>query len=257
MTGASAWIDRWASRLCAFAGVLLLPAALYASFYRIAHSHVFLVDEVEVVGDVQQSEASILEAAGLDRPRNVLSCRRAAMAASIEALPWVIAAEVAVDLRGAVRITVLETELHALAVLDVPTLVDADGTVIRAWQPDDGVVEPILVGLANGDRLDSGRFREANEVLAALAALEPLAPASELHFDPVHGYDVVLRDETRIELGRGRLDARLDRLEDVIVALEDEALEAQTIRFGNNLARVAVTPRGRSAPTDGAADGQE
>lgn len=232
------------------AGAALAPAGVYIGYHEVVNSRWFLVREVVVAGNERVAQDDILAAAGLDRPRNVLTCDAERMATDIEALAWIRDAEVHVARAGLVTIDVEETHYVATAMFDVPTLVDADGVAIRPWTEADGLDVPLLVGFdRDGERITPGSFRAALALMAALDAAG--APAlRELHHDRVNGYRALLDDGTEVRMGRDRFDERAARLMDVYAVLRAQERSAEYVVLeGETLERVAVRLRDDATET--------
>lgn len=228
---------------------IAVPLVLYFGVHGFLNSSHFLVQEVRVSGQEVHTRTEILAAAGLDRPRNLLTCRSEQMARDIEGLTWVREASVR-RLRGRVlEIDVREARWRGTVVAGEPWLVDEGGEPIRVWRPEDGLTRPIVLGVAQA--AESGgpprvtrsaavdalalaeawgeRFPEAERRVAEVEVL----PAGRYRLHTVSGMEVVL--------ARGGLDARLDRMEQILNALgEDEALARRVLLDGARLDRAAV-----------------
>lgn len=245
-------MKRWsamAAGVLTLAGAALAPVGLYVGYHEVVNSRWFIVREVVVAGHERVSEEEILAAAGLDRPRNALTCDAEEMEASVEALPWIRAAEVRVTRGGLVSIEVDETVHVATAMLEEPVLIDAEGVAIRPWAPADGDELPLLVGFERrGDGLAPGPFRAGLQLLAAVDGVG--APAvRELHYDRVNGFRALLEDGTEVRLGADRFDERAARLNDVYAVLRSQGrLADYVVLEGETLDRVAV--RLRDEPTE-------
>ncbi len=232
------------------AGAALAPMGVYVGYHEVVNSRWFLVREVVVAGNQRVAQDDILRAAGLDRPRNVLTCDAERMAADIEALAWIRDAEVHVVRSGLVTIDVEETHHVATVMFDVPTLVDADGVAIRPWTEADGLDVPLLVGFdRDGDRVAPGAFRSALALVDALEAVGAPAPC-ELHHDRVNGFRALLDDGTEVRMGRDRFGERAARLMDVYGVLRAQGRSAEYVVLeGETLERVAVRLRDEATET--------
>lgn len=219
------------------------PIASYFGFHHVVQSRVFLVDEVQVEGLVELSRDEVLAAAGLARPRNVLTCRARSIEAAIHALPWVREVEVQVSLQGRIDIRVREAEAWGIAALDDLMLVDADGGPIRPWVPTDDPALPLVVGVGDGGEIDPAAFADARRVVEAWGTRfdEAGMAVREVHRHPVHGFRVVRADGVEVRIGADRVAERLDRLAEVDAVLRRESRAATRILIeGQDLQRVSV-----------------
>ena len=227
----------------AIAVALAIPVGVYFGFHHVVRSRVFLVQDVQVDGLVQLDRDAVLAASGLDRPRNVLTCRAGRIEHAVASLPWVRGVDARVSLEGRIHISVTEATAWGIVALDDLMLVDADGGLIRPWIPTDDPALPVIVGVGFDGDVDPHAFADARHVVESWDAHFDTADTvlRELHVHPVHGYRVIRADGVEVRLGSDRLDARLARVAEVDAVLGAEAQDATRILLeGDDLQRVSV-----------------
>jgi cell division protein FtsQ len=237
----------WLGRAALVMGALGVPFALYAGLDALLTSRAFLVKSVVVEGNAQNTRGVILQAAGLDRPRNLLGCDAQVMERSIEMLPWISDAAVDVSRAGVVTIRVEEARLFAVATLGAPTLIDIQGVPIRELMPEDTVEAPLLVGFGTPDEegrwvLDEVAFDEVRTLLALVVPLEAtLGRVREVHYSALIGFRIIFDSGLDVRLGRDRFEERVARLQETMAVLTREQRQALSIVLGGaDLDRVVV-----------------
>lgn len=145
----------------AIVAAALVAVVIFGPLLRVHH--------VEVVGNRATPTASIVAAAGLSSQPPMVTMDASAVAARVEALPWVLGAEVTRVWPQTVRITVTErTAVAAVAGQDGLVLVDGAGRILGVDQG--GTLPRLVLGLhagAPGSFLPSG-VRPAAAVAASL-----------------------------------------------------------------------------------------
>ncbi|HXQ19067.1 MAG TPA: FtsQ-type POTRA domain-containing protein [Acidimicrobiales bacterium] len=185
--------------LCALA----VLATLAAIAWPLAHSHYFSARVIVVRGALETPVSEVLAAAGLGTHPAMIDVHPGAAAHSIEALPWVLRATVALDWPDGVRITLSErTAVCAVAHGGGWAEVDRTGRVLAdVATPPPGLVRATLVGATPAP----GRWVAAGSgpALAAAAALPPvLAPqVAMIEAAPGGTVDLGLVDGVRVVLG--------------------------------------------------------
>ncbi len=239
-------------RLAALALAVAVPFAAYHAVGAVTESRLFMVRTVEIAGLDRVSVDEVERAAGLERPRNVLTVDPTVTREAVEALDWVRTAAVEVSLDGRVSIVVEEREERALVLATAPVLIDTRGEVIRQWRPGDPTGLPVLTGMLTDT--PAGLAPDAALVRRAFAILDRLADAldggsvSEIQHRGPHGYLVVLDDGLEVRLGADRLDERIERLGIALAELSSTGRNpTYVVLDGESLDRVAV---GVSTTTD-------
>ena len=237
----------WLGRAALVMSALSVPFILYAGLNALLTSRAFLVKSVVLEGNAQNTRGVILQAAGLDRPRNLLGCDAQAMERSVEMLPWISDAEVEISRSGIITIRVEEARLFAVATLGVPTLVDIEGLPIRELLPEDTLEAPLLVGFGTPTEdgrwvLDEVAFDDARTLLSLIVPLEPsLGWVREVHYSALIGFRMIFDTGLDVRLGRDRFEERVARLQETMAVLAREQREALSIVLGGtNLDRVVV-----------------
>lgn len=237
----------WLGRSAMIVGSCSVPFLLYAGLDALLTSRAFLVKSVVLEGNAQNTRGVILQAAGLDRPRNLLGCDADVMERSIELLPWISDAEVEISRAGVVNIRVEEARLFAVATLGAPTLIDIEGVPIRELMPGDTLEAPLFVGFGTPGEdeqwvLDESAFDEAKTLMSLIVPLEStLGRVREVHYSALIGFRIILDSGLDVRLGRDRFEERVARLQETMAVLAREQRQALSIVLGGtDLDRVVV-----------------
>lgn len=204
--------------LIALVAVLLVAGGVYALNWQGFHPR-----QIDVVGNRIVTRDEILARAGIVRDRNVWLQNPRAIAARIEAIPYIASATVRRRLPAFVTLDVSERVPYAL--VDNGRLrasVDHDLRVVQAGEAARGL--PRLHAAANDD-LTPGRFltdpalhalRDDEDALAAAHV-----PADSLVHDRFGGVIAVLHDGVRVLLGDD--DEDLAKKIGLIAPIRDQA----------------------------------
>ena len=131
------------------ASMVLTVATLLAGFAAYKHattSDYFAVNDFQIKGMRRLSEDDVLKAAGIGKGTNVFRVDCSLAKEMLEQHPWILAAEVLRRLPRSVDIDVTERVAEAVAVFDVPYLVDDQGEVFKRWVLGDPTPAPVLTG---------------------------------------------------------------------------------------------------------------
>ncbi len=106
-------------------------AAMASAGWWAAHSSMFDAHHVVVTGESRLSRADVIRASGIDRSTNVLFADPSAIAAAVEANPWVADATVSRSLPSTITVQITERRpASTVAVGSTWFLVAGDGTVL-------------------------------------------------------------------------------------------------------------------------------
>lgn len=241
--------------LLVLAAVLAIggPAAIYLGTHAFLNSATFLVREVSVVGNVEHSEEELLAVTGLDRPRNVLTCRTGEMERALRGLDWV--REVRVErLRGnRLSIEVREATWQSTLAVGEPWLVGEDGLPIRRWRSEDGSSRPFVLGRTGMSEavIEDGAppTYSVEAVLRAHSLLEVWSDrfdgegmaVMEVEILSAGRYRLALDGGMEIHLSEDDLAARLDRLALVLEQRPGAPARVERVLLdGVNMNRIAV-----------------
>jgi cell division protein FtsQ len=168
---------------------------------------------------------------------------------ALERLPWVANARVRKEFPDTVKVKVEERQVAGLAYMGGLRLVDTRGVPFKALGRGESLDVPIVTGLGSdpGALLpeDHERVREALLIARAYqeAGLERYDRLSEVEVDRLMGFTLVTEAKgTRVPLGEGGIEARLERLREVFELLERQKVQASEIRLDGerSLSRVSV-----------------
>lgn len=243
--------------------IAVLAALGWGAWGLVKRSAHFTLKGVEVDATAHLTPEQIVSIVGLDKPTNAFMFDENAAEQLLLDHPWVSQARITIALPDQVRIEVHEREAAGVVVLDQLYLVDDDGQPFMAARPSDASDLPLLTGL-NRAELDSepdavrARIREGL-ALARRYAHHPLAarrPLSNVHVGLGDRFELQL-EFTRVVLGMGNPNQKLDVLEEVIEALDKRGSDARYILLAEDARRAIVkeVPRDRRSigqPTDAA-----
>ncbi len=193
------------------------------------------IAEIEVSGAKRLTLERVREIAGLKRGQNILTAGLLEARAALLREPWVREARIARHFPDRVRIELLEREAVAQIDLGGLYLVDAQGSVFKRVDPQEGLDLPVITGLQRRDF--EGESPELTERLqTALSLLQsPLlgtdpGELSEIHFDPDLGLTLFLGDPpTAVHLGEGHLKEKLWRFRRTRAELQRRQLRASAL----------------------------
>ena len=228
------------------AGVLggIVASVAGVAVHELAWGESYEVAQVHFDGAQRASPAELRHLADVRSGDHLLSVDLDAVARKVERHPWVVSATARRRLPSTIEVTVVEHEPVMLLALDKLWYVDANGVVFKSASTDD-LDYPVLTGL--DPTLASARPELARAVLlGALRVMDatagrpalPVDDVSEIHHDPVTGFELVLRSGSRVVVGNGPPAPRLDRL---MRLLESGVDLKQPQRIDLDLDNVAVT----------------
>lgn len=212
---------RFAARCVRFVGVMLFFAAASA----FTQSSFFAITEITVQGTRRLSESALISRSGLFPGQVLSSIRPSAVAARLDALPWVAAARVRVRPTG--RVDLVIDERVAIAALPYRAkyiLLDANGVAIETQSTPPAVPVISIEGealpwLRLGDLVPSRKVRDAVQVLV-LMPREEVARGLHLRIDRSGTVSVKTADGVTVLLGPPRgLGARAAVLPQVLAAI--------------------------------------
>jgi cell division protein FtsQ len=187
---------RWMQRLSMVTGIIIVISASVLVAWGLRRylrtSPRFSVRDVPVEGHQRRTPHQLIKRAGLGDGVNIFSIEEAKVATLLEADPWIETAEVAVDLPNTVRISVVEREARALAVLDGQLyLVDTKGNIFKRVVEGDPMDMPVVTGIRPDDiaadrEETTQRVRRSLDLVADLerAGIARRYPIQEVHIDP-------------------------------------------------------------------------
>lgn len=172
------------------------------------NSSVFVVQEVEIVGNHRLIRDEVLELAGLGAPRNVLTCKADDMIADLERNPWIVSATVDVSWQGTVSIEIDERVMAAAAAIDDGYVaLDSSGAVIVSVTRVEALAADYLV-MGYQDMGRTVRARERSRLAIERARYwelhyEELGQIVELHLDNLRGTLWVFADGLSVQWNEG------------------------------------------------------
>jgi len=235
----------------AVTAVALLVAVLALLERHIKTSKSFAIEQIEVIGNEQLTNAQVLRAAGLAVGQNVFSVGPEQARANLLREPWIEAADVRRRLPGRFSIEVRERHAVALLASGQLQLVSDEGTVFKALEANDPSDLPVISGLEPNLRtqdeqalssslLDSVALLHAYQD-AGLARREPI---SEIHVDNDRGLSLYVgSDAMYVRLGKGPFRQKLERMREVLTRLAKDKARAAYVYLDNQRRQDRVVAR--------------
>jgi cell division protein FtsQ len=237
--------------LASIAGVVF---AVRAIVRHVIASPRFAVRELRIAPTAHVSEAEIAVLAGVHPGDRLLAVDPDAVAAALATHPWIASARVRRELPSVLSISVVERHAVASALIGALYLLDDAGRPFKRATNDEADGLPVITGVTREEyaamrATSEAVFREALALAAAYGARER-PKLSEIHVDPRAGFSLVLLDGGgEIRLGRGDVDGKLARLDQILGSLDARGVAAlSTVYLDGALAdRVTVRLAGEAA----------
>ncbi len=243
---------------------LLVAAAGWFVYGRLASSDIFRLTELSVSGNHTVSRQRLIEKSGLQQGMNLLGFDVRAAQARLQQIAWVKRADIHIVWPSRVEIRIKEHQPLALVRLGGKKqgnlfYLDQGGYVFAPVLPGQDVDYPTLTGDLNGLGLDGKQIRPDTPVAEALAflrlaargnAILPAQAVSELHVDKNRGLIVYLVDRPfPIYMGRENIRTRYYRLVKILERLyrkkKINGIKEIQMNYMENRALVATVDPGR------------
>ena len=230
-------------------GLLLAVAALLERHIRTSKS--FAIEQIEVSGNEQLTNAQVLRAAGLAVGQNVFAVGPEQARDNLLREPWIEAADVRRRLPGRFSVEIRERHAVALLASGQLQLVSDEGTVFKPLEPNDPSDLPVISGLdpnlrtqdeqaLSSSLLDSVALLHAYQD-AGLARREPI---SEIHVDNDRGLSLYVgSDAMYVRLGKGPFRQKLERMREVLTRLAKDKARAAYVYLDNQRRQDRVVAR--------------
>jgi cell division protein FtsQ len=199
---------------------------------------------------------ALLARMGIKSGTNIFRVDLDTLAHHLEEEPWISWAHVRRQLPDTITVEVGEREAAGLVVMGGLYLCDAEGRIFKHTSPGDGEGLPVVTGLERDGYAADPETAQAHvrEALAAYQVFQHSAARqiaiSEIHIDADEGVTLYTWEGgTEIRLGRGALEAKLQRFGLVWQALGADTARARAIYLGrSDLDRVIVRLAEPAAP---------
>ena len=225
----------------------------YAGWRAVLASPYFTVRHVDVVPSPHLDRDMILETVGLTAPTNIFRFEPSVAREALLAHPWVATVRVTETLPDGVSIKIQERKASGIVVLDGLHLVDSEGQpFVRARSSEMGDLPVITVDreVITADVAHwQGRIREALAVarLYDRVSVRIGRTLSNVHLAPGARLELML-GTTRVTLGRGRYEEKLNLLTRVFTRMAERKVDAEYILLGDDQKRVIVKERAIARP---------
>jgi len=235
----------------AVTAVALLVAVLALLERHIKTSKSFAIEQIEVTGNEQLTNAQVLRAAGLAVGQNVFAVGPEQARANLLREPWIEAADVRRRLPGRFSIEVRERHAVALLASGQLQLVSDEGVVFKPLEPNDPSDLPVISGLdpnlrTQDEQALSSSLLDAVALLHAYqdAGLARREPISEIHVDNDRGLSLYVgSDAMYVRLGKGPFRQKLERMREVLTRLAKDKARAAYVYLDNQRRQDRVVAR--------------
>lgn len=235
----------------AVTAVALLVAVLGLLERHVKTSKSFAIENVDVAGNEQLTNAQVLRAAGLALGQNVFAVGPEQARANLLREPWIEAADVRRRLPGRFSITVRERHAVALLASGQLQLVSDEGVAFKALEGTDPTDLPMISGLdpnlkTQDEQALSSALLDAVALLHAYqdAGLSRREPISEIHVDNDRGLSLYVgSDAMYVRLGKGPFRQKLERMREVLTRLAKDKARAAYVYLDNQKRQDRVVAR--------------
>lgn len=206
----------------------------------------FHVKRVEVTPTVHVTAQEVRKLAGIGPKTNVFTVGLDQVARRVERHPWVAVAVVRRRLPDAIRIEVTEHQAAAAVLLDGAQadqsafyLVTSEGRAFKRARLAELEGVPLITGPSRQEyraRSDESqaRVREALAVARHYQSQAGRPKLGEVHVDPVEGVTLYTASQVvQVRLGRGQVNAKLRRLDRILMELAARGQRPRAIRLDN------------------------
>ncbi len=239
----------------------------YVGWRAVLSSPYFTIRHVQAEPSPHLTRDVILSTIGLDQPTNVFRFESHGAREALLAHPWVAAVSVGETLPDRVSVEIQERRAAGIVVIDGLHLVDSEGQPFVRARPDDvGTLPVITVDRAViGDDLAHWQSR-IRQALAVARLYDRVSVRIGRTLSNVHlasgGRLELMLGATRVTLGRGRYEEKLNLLTKVFTRLAERKMDAEYILLGDDQKRVIVKEKAIARPltnsltmnTEGASD---
>ena len=225
----------------------------YTAWRAVLASPYFTIRHVKVVPSLHLDRDTILETVGLTVPTNIFRFEPTAAREALLAHPWVAAVRVTETLPDRVTIKIQERKASGIVVLDGLHLVDSEGQpFVRARSDEMGDLPVITVDreVITADVAHwQGRIRDALAVarLYDRVSVQIGRTLSNVHLAPGGRLELML-GSTRVTLGRGRYEQKLNLLTRTFTRMAERKVDAEYILLGDDQKRVIVKEKPIARP---------
>jgi cell division protein FtsQ len=239
-------------------GLVLWGGAV--AYRQVTTADTFAVREIRVTGNSRLSETAVVSAAGVERGTNIFCVDVEQVAQRLKKEPWVLDAHAVRKLPRGLEIGIVERKLEALAVFDVPYLVDDSGVLFKRWAPGDPMPAPVISGLSREKLADDAEAVQAviDDAVALTRryraqGLDRVAPLAEVHAELDGGFSLTIGAEPfYVRFGKGPYRQKLARLAALLRKLRADGEKPAIVYFDNEIRpdRVTVKVKPRAEKRD-------
>lgn len=236
--------------------VILISAGLVAGYFYLVRADYFAIRTVNITGLDRVARESVLKAAGLDWPGNILDVRLDKMEKAVENLPWVAKAAISRVMPDTLAMEIVEYRPKSLVNLGTLYYLDVSGRPFKKVEPGENPDLPIVSGFSQADLLEWNQAVTDGlaEVFSLMEILEArqdgfrLNNISEIHFDQIRGLTIFTRDEgLQVKVGSGRFEEKINRLGRVVAWMKNNGQYAGLVYLNLECAPRVVARHKRKA----------
>lgn len=234
------------------ATTVITGATLWAGVATYEHtttSPYFAISAIAISGSDRIQRDEILKTAGFSDGVNIFLFDIELARRALQEHPWIETAKVKRKLPRTLLIDITERTSVAIAMMDVPYLVDETGEVFKRWSQGDPITAPIISGINREEFIeDPERIRAKIRDAIHLAkryrqvGLERTAPLSEIHCEVDGGFSFATKqDSFYVRFGLGPYRDKLSRLKVLLNRLSRDGKRPAMIFFDNRVRPDRVT----------------
>jgi cell division protein FtsQ len=208
---------------------------MFLGYVYLSKSDYFTVnpDAILVKGLARLSKAEVLQAAGLDKPVNIITLDTAAALRSLKSLPWVDKAQLSRSIPDSVSLEIVEYRPIAVASLEHLYYINEEGRPFKKLDPGENPNLPIINGFSVDDLMHSGPLvkegiAEVHRLMTALSKRTDefnIDNISEFYYDPDRGLTIYTRSGAlEVKVGFGSYTEKFARLGRVMTYMKVKEL---------------------------------
>jgi cell division septal protein FtsQ len=235
-----------------------------AAYRHVTTNEYFAVRDFDIVGLDRLGAPEILKTAGLFEGQNIFHIDVEHVKKNLLEHPWILDAKIQRRLPRSIKIEVVERHVEAMALFDVPYLVDDTGAVFKRWVRGDPTKSPIISGFTREQFLNDREvveetIRDAIDLARRYNSLgvSKAAPLCEIHYEVNGDFSLTLEgDDTYVRFGAGPYRTKLNRLAALLGRLRREGQSPEVIFFDNDIRPDRAMVRLKSEPKPGVETGE-
>lgn len=232
------WLGKIGQRALNVVTIASLAFLGFNIYQYLQHTSGWKIGEIRIIGCLNSKEAELLDLARLDLGMGIWKLNLSELNRRLSGHPWVEKVQVRRDwARRALIIEVKERSPRAMILLDDLYLVDNQGKIFKKVNLQERIDLPVFTGLRPKEVQEQDQeairlIKEALELLDLLASRQFFnqQSISEIHLHKQKGLILyTLEKGLLIQMGRGDLRDKLNRLEKVLGDIQKKGEEVEYV----------------------------